>query len=75
MRCGCRKKQAYCGPGCECQECQNLPVQNPGNVANEDNWTNVISENEESDGEETGPLVILIKLILKSLKKQTILLY
>ena len=19
MRCGCRKKQAYCGPGCECQ--------------------------------------------------------
>lgn len=53
MRCGCRKKQAYCGPGCECQECQNLPVQNPGNAANEDNETDVISESEESDEEET----------------------
>ena len=25
--CGCRKKDTYCGPGCECQGCTNLPVQ------------------------------------------------
>ena len=25
--CGCRKKDNYCGPGCECQGCSNLPVQ------------------------------------------------
>ena len=30
-----------------------MPVQNPGNAANEDNETDVISESEESDGEET----------------------
>ena len=24
--CGCvRKKKSYCGPGCECQGCVNLP--------------------------------------------------
>ena len=26
-KCGCRKKSNYCGPGCECQGCSNLPVQ------------------------------------------------
>ena len=24
--CGCRKKKVHCGPGCECQGCVNLPV-------------------------------------------------
>jgi len=27
--CGCRKRSNYCGPGCECQACANLPVQQP----------------------------------------------
>ena len=54
VRCGCRKKQTYCGPGCQCQECQNLPVQNPVNN-NEDDETDTISEIEESaDEEETS---------------------
>ncbi len=28
--CGCRKKSNYCGPGCECQGCTNLQVQQDG---------------------------------------------
>ena len=31
VRCGCRKKSTYCGPGCECHECQNLPIEKPNN--------------------------------------------
>ena len=26
-RCGCKKKDSYCGPGCECHECNNLQVE------------------------------------------------
>lgn len=25
-RCGCKKKSNHCGPGCECQGCNNLPT-------------------------------------------------
>lgn len=25
-RCGCRKNDNFCGPGCECQGCTNLPI-------------------------------------------------
>ena len=26
MRCGCRKKDRNCGPGCLCQDCTNLNI-------------------------------------------------
>ena len=29
-KCGCRKKDIYCGPACECQGCCNIPVQQEG---------------------------------------------
>jgi len=38
--CGCQKKSSYCGPGCECQGCVNLPVEQHANEeesADEDN--------------------------------------
>uniref|UniRef100_A0A1X7SK26 Tesmin/TSO1-like CXC domain-containing protein n=1 Tax=Amphimedon queenslandica TaxID=400682 RepID=A0A1X7SK26_AMPQE len=59
VRCGCRKKQTSCGPGCECQDCENLPVQHPAN-SGDDNETDTISETElesdelESDEEDTS---------------------
>ena len=28
-RCRCRKKGNHCGPGCECQGCMNIPLQQP----------------------------------------------
>ena len=55
VRCGCRKKSTYCGPGCECHECQNLPIEKPNNGDDddedeEDDNTNSDSE-EDSDNE------------------------
>ena len=26
-RCGCKKKSTYCGPGCYCSSCSNIPTQ------------------------------------------------
>ena len=28
--CGCQKKDKRCGPGCECQGCTNLPIEDSG---------------------------------------------
>ena len=42
--CGCRKKGNYCGPGCECQGCSNLPVE----VQQE--------ENDDSDDDEDSDI-------------------
>ena len=41
--CGCKKKLSYCGPGCECRGCSNLPNINEGSSSDDDDW-----ENEES---------------------------
>ena len=54
--CGCRKKLRYCGPGCDCHSCTNLP-----SAPTQDDET----ENEtESDGEssqnETMPEIEII---------------
>ena len=37
--CGCKKKYRYCGPGCECQGCTNLPSvdQTVGSELSDDN--------------------------------------
>jgi len=43
MKCGCRKKQRKCGPGCLCQSCMNT-----------DECDQDDTENEKSDSEETG---------------------
>ena len=29
MRCGCRKRQKNCGPGCLCQGCTNINIPKP----------------------------------------------
>ena len=25
-RCGCKRKSSFCGPGCYCSECKNVPI-------------------------------------------------
>ena len=35
-KCGCRKRANYCGPGCVCQACTNLPVQQPVDPRDDD---------------------------------------
>jgi len=47
MRCGCRRKQRKCGPGCLCQSCINTDE-------NYEFDSSSNSENEESDIEETN---------------------
>ena len=27
MRCGCKKNGHYCGPGCQCQNCENVTTE------------------------------------------------
>ena len=57
VRIRCRKKSAYCGPGCECHECQNLPIEKPNNGDDddedeEDDNTNSDSDNEGDENED-----------------------
>ena len=41
LKCGCKKKNILCGPGCYCSNCSNVAVQQSGNSSDE----------EESDSE------------------------
>ena len=55
-QCSCRKQLSYCGPGCECHNCQNLPVKSQ--VEAEDSSTN---ESEDSDIDDTEVITEAIK--------------
>ena len=46
-RCGCKKKDSYCGPGCECHECNNLPLKQVEDVIDD-------QEEPECDSDEDG---------------------
>ena len=52
VRCGCRKKSTYCGPGCECHECQNLPIEKPDNGDDDDEDEEDDNTNSDSDNED-----------------------
>ena len=41
--CGCKEKLLYCGPGCKCQGCVNLPDIKEG-CSSDDDWENDYSE-------------------------------
>ena len=61
LRCGCRKKQRNCGPGCLCQGCTNVsipeqPDDNDGE-SNEDTESSYTESDEESELDEECELV------------------
>ena len=45
MRCGCKKRQNICGPGCLCQRCQNIET---SEISNSDS-----DIDDDSNGEST----------------------
>lgn len=45
-RCGCKKKSNHCGPGCECQGCNNLP-----SITSQAIFVESSSEDESTDDE------------------------
>ena len=49
-RCKCRKRSNFCGPGCECQGCLNVPVQLP--VAQSSNDTDSDENTSTTDSDE-----------------------
>jgi len=46
-RCKCYKKGDHCGPGCECQGCVNIPIDQP-ETASSDSDTDTIDEDGSS---------------------------
>ena len=55
--CGCKKKSNYCGPGCECQGCIDLPAGNQQKQAeqllsSDDDTADNYSDNAASEGED-----------------------
>ena len=50
-RCGCKKKSSYCGPGCYCSSCSNIPTQISHKT--EDNGSSESEYSEESSSEES----------------------
>ena len=55
-RCGCRKKSVFCGPGCYCSNCKNVPTSSQRPVDTEDSRDEVLTsdtETSESDEIET----------------------
>ena len=62
-RCGCRKKSSYCGPGCECQGCVNLPVEQDVDAsadesADEGNSSGSASDNSDDSSDEAVTEII-----------------
>ena len=45
-----QKKNTFCGPGCECQGCLNLPISN--NATNDNHDTDNSDNDEDSDADE-----------------------
>ena len=59
-RCRCRKKENFCGPGCECQGCVNIPIQQqqqvtPGSDSDseEEDYSTSRTESPDSTDNET----------------------
>ena len=52
--CECKKKSRYCGPGCECQGCNNLPSVNQtvNSELSEDNSSEYGSEEDNNECDE-----------------------
>ena len=44
-RCGCKKQSNFCGPGCECHNCQNITASTP--TINEDSIDDSHSSSDE----------------------------
>ena len=53
LRCGCKKRQKICGPGCLCQGCQNIETSEISNSDSDiDDDSNGESTCSESGGED-----------------------
>ena len=50
-RCGCRRKSSYCGPGCECQGCLNLPI-DKSSITTDSDSSSTESNCEESNDDD-----------------------
>ena len=49
QRCGCKKNGHQCGPGCQCHDCQNLPVSSgPATTSDTESSSESSSDNEEN---------------------------
>ena len=54
-RCKCHKNGDYCGPGCECQGCVNIPIHQPETASlDADTDTNTEVEDESSVESSSG---------------------
>ena len=47
-RCKCYKKDDYCGPGCECQGCVNIPIHQPQTASSDSNTDTIDDEDGSS---------------------------
>ena len=50
-RCGCRRKSSYCGQGCECRGCLNLPI-DKSSIATDSDSSSTVSDCEESNDDD-----------------------
>ena len=67
-RCGCKKKDSYCGPGCECHECNNLPLKQVKDVIDDQEESECDSDSDEdgsscSSDEEIETEIILTETV------------
>ena len=69
--CGCRRRRKnHCGPGCECQGCVNLPIEEAmtNSSANESSYEETAEEeNESNDSGEDVDMEIVTEDTLKTL--------
>ena len=63
LRCGCKKRQKICGPGCLCQGCKNTEISEISNSNSETDDSEGESSCSESGGEDLRDDTILLQMI------------
>ena len=53
LKCGCRKKNDFCGPGCECRGCENVEVSSNGPELEDDPMSDYSDSSSDSSDIET----------------------
>ena len=65
-RCGCKKKDSYCGPGCECHECNNLPLKQVEDTIDDQEEPECDSDIDNSDEDSSSDEEIETEIITET---------